>query len=125
MRVGVVYAEATRQVVTEFDVAEGTTAVEAVRRSGILGKFPGLDPDGGKIGIFGKVVPPEHPLNEGDRVEIYRPALGKPPKKSRDSGAEAAEQGNEEGTAAETAKPLSAKERAMAAKAKLAAKKGH
>ena len=34
-------------------------------------------------GIFGKLTPLDQILSEGNRVEIYRPALGKPPKKSR------------------------------------------
>ncbi|MBF0311619.1 MAG: RnfH family protein [Magnetococcales bacterium] len=82
MRVAVAYAEAKRQLLLEFDVSEGATAADAVKRSGILEKFPQIDLGVNKLGIFGKLVPVDQVLNAGDRVEIYRPAVGKPPKKS-------------------------------------------
>jgi putative ubiquitin-RnfH superfamily antitoxin RatB of RatAB toxin-antitoxin module len=52
----------------------GSTAAEAVAASGLQGC--------GKIGIFGKVVDPQTPLSDGDRVEIYRP-LALDPKEAR------------------------------------------
>jgi putative ubiquitin-RnfH superfamily antitoxin RatB of RatAB toxin-antitoxin module len=39
-----------------------------------------VNPD--SIGVFGKKVPPEQPLLNGDRVEIYRPLIADP-KESR------------------------------------------
>ncbi|NGZ05189.1 MAG: RnfH family protein [Magnetococcales bacterium] len=83
MKVAVAYAEDKRQVVLNLDVASGSTAEAAIRQSGILGRFPRLDLGVNKIGIFSKLVPLDQVLNEGDRVEIYRPAEGKPPKKER------------------------------------------
>ena len=82
MKVAVAYAEAKRQMVIETDVADGSSAEQAIRSSGILGKISDIDLSKNKIGIFGKVVPLEQVLADGDRVEIYRPAIGKPPKKS-------------------------------------------
>lgn len=81
MKVAVTYAEAKNQLVMEFEANEGITAIEAVERSGILKKFPSVDINNSKIGIFGKVVEPSRVVSPGDRIEIYRPALGKPPKK--------------------------------------------
>ncbi|MEO5331214.1 MAG: RnfH family protein [Magnetococcus sp. YQC-5] len=83
MKVEVAYAEANRQLVINVDVAEGATAKDAIQKSGILSKVPHIDLGVNKIGIFSKLVPVEQVLAEGDRVEIYRPALGKPPKKER------------------------------------------
>ncbi|MBF0126924.1 MAG: RnfH family protein [Magnetococcales bacterium] len=83
MKVAVAYAEAKRQLVLTVDVEAGATAGEAVRKSGILSRMPHLDLNVNKLGIFSKLVTVDQVLNEGDRVEIYRPALGKPPKKER------------------------------------------
>ncbi|MBF0159085.1 MAG: RnfH family protein [Magnetococcales bacterium] len=84
MRVAVTYAEPRKQMLLEFEVPEGYTAEQAIRRSGILGKCPQIDLAQQKIGIYSRLVPLEQVLQPGDRVEIYRPAVGKPPKKSRD-----------------------------------------
>jgi len=39
-------------------------------------------PHHGRFGVFGKRVGPDHPLADGDRVEIYRP-LAVDPKEAR------------------------------------------
>lgn len=83
MKVAVAYAEANRQLVLNMDVVEQTTAREAIEKSGILSKISHIDLNVNKIGIFSKIVPLEQVLADGDRVEIYRVAVGKPPKKDR------------------------------------------
>ncbi|MEO5346630.1 MAG: RnfH family protein [Magnetococcus sp. YQC-9] len=94
MKVAVAYAEDKRQVLFNLEVADGTTAEAAIRQSGVLVRFPTLDLGVNKIGIFSKIVTPDQVLAEGDRVEIYRPALGKPPKKERAAkGAAASDEG--------------------------------
>lgn len=72
MHISVTYAEPTKQRWLELEVAEQTSAEEAIRQSGILQQFPEIDLEENKIGIFGKVVKLQQPLKEGDRVEIYR-----------------------------------------------------
>ena len=57
---------------------EGTTALEAARRSGIEQKFEGLDLENAKLGIFGKAVSPTQVLKPYDRVEVYRPLIADP-----------------------------------------------
>ncbi|MBF0215253.1 MAG: RnfH family protein, partial [Magnetococcales bacterium] len=54
-----------------------------------------------KIGIFSKLVPLDQKLNDGDRVEIYRPAMGKPPKKERPAKGAAGAANPEEGAGEE------------------------
>ena len=78
MRISVTYAEPTRQRWLELEVAEESSAEEAIRLSGLLKQFPEIDLEENKIGIFGRVVKPEQPLKEGDRVEIYRPITADP-----------------------------------------------
>lgn len=76
--VEVVYAERARQWLVPLRVAAGTTAMAAIEASGLRLRIPGLDVDPGAIGVFGRVVPPETPLRDGDRVEIYRPLVADP-----------------------------------------------
>ncbi len=78
MKVEVAYARPDVQVILEVDVAEGTTAEEAVRSSGVLERFPEIDLSRQKIGVFGKVAPLSQTLREWDRVEIYRPLIADP-----------------------------------------------
>ncbi len=78
MKVEVVYALPHRQDVIEVDAPEGATALDAVHLSGVLEKHPEIDLKVNKLGIYAKLVKPEQPLREGDRVEIYRPLPRKP-----------------------------------------------
>jgi len=76
--VEVVYALPGDQLLVELSVAPGTTAREAIAQSGILARFPQIDPDRQKMGIFGRVVKADAVLQAGDRVEIYRPLIADP-----------------------------------------------
>jgi putative ubiquitin-RnfH superfamily antitoxin RatB of RatAB toxin-antitoxin module len=82
--VEVVYALPERQVLLELEVEEGTSARQAIERSGILRQFPQIDLARDGIGVFGKVVPLDAPLRDGDRVEIYRPLLADPKQARRE-----------------------------------------
>jgi uncharacterized protein len=82
LHVEVVYALPEKQVLIALDVEEGTTALQAIERSGILQQFPQPDPRRNGVGVFGRVVALDTPLKDGDRVEIYRP-LNADPKEMR------------------------------------------
>ncbi|MGM0766390.1 MAG: RnfH family protein [Pseudomonadota bacterium] len=84
IRVEVAYARPDKQEIIGLQVPTGTTALEAVKRSGIVEVFPEIDPDSNDMGIFGKAIkaPASHELREGDRVELYRP-LKIDPKQAR------------------------------------------
>jgi putative ubiquitin-RnfH superfamily antitoxin RatB of RatAB toxin-antitoxin module len=86
LRVEVVYALREEQVLIPLEVEEGTTAREAVERSGILQRLPGIDVAASPVGVFGRIVSADAPLREGDRVELYRP-LRAPPGDARRSRA--------------------------------------
>lgn len=96
--VEVAYALPDRQTILEVLVEPGTTAFQAVERSGIVREYPELDIEKAKMGIFGQALgtkglkpPREHELQAGDRVEIYRP-LQSDPKEVRRRRAEKAKQ---------------------------------
>ncbi len=78
--VEVVYALADKQKLLRLRVPYGTTVRQAVEQSGMAVHFPALDLANCPLGIFGKAVamPDERVLEEGERVEIYRPLIADP-----------------------------------------------
>ncbi|TAK82679.1 MAG: RnfH family protein [Betaproteobacteria bacterium] len=76
MEVEVVYALQEGADAVRLRVGPGVTAADAVRMSGILERHPEIDPN--KVGVYGRVVAPETPLADGDRVEVYRPLVMDP-----------------------------------------------
>jgi len=69
-------------VVIPLQVEAGTTVAEAIRRSGILQRCPGIDLDKHRMGIFSRAAAPDDKVADGDRIEIYR-ALRADPKELR------------------------------------------
>ncbi|QFY42479.1 RnfH family protein [Candidatus Methylospira mobilis] len=78
MNVGVCYAEADRQLWMRLEVPNDSSVLDAVTRSGILQRFPEIDLNVNKTGVYGKIVALDSPLKEGDRVEIYRAITADP-----------------------------------------------
>ncbi|MGZ8218361.1 RnfH family protein [Methylomagnum sp.] len=78
MNIGVCYAEADRQLWMRMEIPDGSSVKEAIQHSGILKRFPEIDLDTQKVGIFGKLVKLDAPIKEGDRIEIYRPIIADP-----------------------------------------------
>lgn len=88
-----VYAAIDRQVLMSVTVPPGTTVRAALLKSGIGQAFPELDLAECPVGIFGKVItdPGSRVVQDGDRVEIYRPLLADPKEVRRLRAAKAAE----------------------------------
>jgi putative ubiquitin-RnfH superfamily antitoxin RatB of RatAB toxin-antitoxin module len=78
MNVGVCYAELERQLWMRFEVPDESTVEQLIRSSGILQRFPEIDLDTQKVGIFGRLVKLDTVPREGDRIEIYRPITADP-----------------------------------------------
>jgi putative ubiquitin-RnfH superfamily antitoxin RatB of RatAB toxin-antitoxin module len=76
--VEVAYAKLDRQSVISLTLPIDSIAEQAISASGILLQFPEIDLSQQKIGIFGQVCKLDKPLNDGDRVEIYRPLQQNP-----------------------------------------------
>lgn len=66
----------------ELDLPKGATAAYAVQKSQLLGALDDALVDTLALGIRGRKIPPNHVLQEGDRVEICR-ALKVDPKVAR------------------------------------------
>ncbi|MGE8500420.1 MAG: RnfH family protein [Pseudomonas sp.] len=90
--VEVAYALADRQVLVRLAVPYGTTVLGAVEQSGLAASFPGLSIADSPLGIFGKSVakPAERVLEDGERVEIYRPLIADPKEVRKQRAAKAA-----------------------------------
>ena len=51
---------------------------QAIENSGLLQQFPEIDLETQKVGIFGKLTKLDAKLQEGSRIEIYRPITADP-----------------------------------------------
>ncbi len=90
IKIEVAYALPESQKIVEVEVAEGTLAIDAAKASGIEKFYPEVDIDAAKMGIFGKAIKPKtHIMQEGERIEIYRPLISDP-KASRKARADKA-----------------------------------
>ena len=78
LKVAVAYVGPETQVLRPMEVVPGTTARAAIADSGVLEQCPEIDLQRYKVGIYGRLVPLDQPLENGDRVEIYRPLIADP-----------------------------------------------
>jgi putative ubiquitin-RnfH superfamily antitoxin RatB of RatAB toxin-antitoxin module len=78
MNVGIAYANKKKQIWLKLDVPDGSTVREAIEYSGLLKQFPEIDLESQKIGIFGKLTKLDAVIEEGSRIEIYRPITADP-----------------------------------------------
>ncbi len=78
IRVEVSYALPEQQWLLTINVPENCRLAEAVERSGLNEKVPGGLPDGSRYGIWSKISPADAELQNGDRIEIYRPLIADP-----------------------------------------------
>ncbi|WP_342245306.1 RnfH family protein [Pseudomonas sp. OTU5201] len=93
IQVEVVYALAGCQHLLRLTFPRGINARDAVTHSGMELHFPELDLASCPLGIFGKALPKpeERLLDEGDRVEIYRPLIADPKEVRKQRAAKAAQ----------------------------------
>ncbi len=82
INIEVAYATPERQKIIACQVPAGISLLEAAKLSGISDIFPELNLDTADFGIWGKAKPGKTPVEEGQRIEIYRPLLADP-KESR------------------------------------------
>lgn len=78
IRVEVVYALPERQYLRALSLEEGCTVEQAITASGLLELRQDIDLQSNKVGIFSRPARLDDVLNDGDRVEIYRPLIADP-----------------------------------------------
>ena len=76
--VEVVYALPEKQYLRQVKLAEGSSVEQAIRASGLLELRHDIDLTQNKIGIYSRPVKLQDEVNDGDRVEIYRPLIADP-----------------------------------------------
>ncbi len=93
--VEVVFATVQRQVLLNLTVNAGTTVEQVIQQSGILRMFNDIDLAVNKVGIWSRTVKLTDVVQDGDRVEIYRPLIADP----KDMRKRRADKAKEEGRA--------------------------
>lgn len=88
--VEVAYALPQQQAVLKLDVPQGTQLRQAIEQSGILQRFPEIELDQCKVGIYGKLSSLDAVLRPRDRIEIYRPLQADPKEVRRQRAAQKA-----------------------------------
>jgi putative ubiquitin-RnfH superfamily antitoxin RatB of RatAB toxin-antitoxin module len=76
--VEVVYAEPQRAIERAYHLEVPATLGDALRRAAADPAFAGIDIEPAAVGVFGRIAEVGQALNNGDRVEIYRPLAADP-----------------------------------------------
>ena len=93
VNVEVVYAQSRQVHVIALAVTAGSTLEQAIRTSGILERCQEIDLSVHKVGVFSKLRQLNSQIQDGDRIEIYRPLVADP-KEARRRRAERQKDGN-------------------------------
>lgn len=94
INIEVAYALAHKQKINRLRVPVGTNARQAAMQSGLDMVFSGLDLSTVPLGVFSRSLPnpDDYQVQEGDRVELYRPLLADPKEARKQRAQKAAEQ---------------------------------
>ncbi|MFC3032255.1 RnfH family protein [Pseudoalteromonas fenneropenaei] len=95
IKVEVVFALPEKATCLHIEVPEGSSAEQVVMQSGILEKCPEIDPTNLSLGIWNRTCKGKQVVQEGDRIEIYRPLIADP----KDARRRRAEKAKDEGRA--------------------------
>lgn len=78
LNIEITYALPHQYYLKHLQVEVGTTIQSAILQSGILQQYKDIDLRENKVGIFSRPAKLTDVLQEGDRIEIYRPLLADP-----------------------------------------------
>lgn len=78
IRVEVVYALPERQYLRTVKLEQGSNVEQALLASGLLELRKDIDLKKNKFGIYSRPVKLADIVNDGDRIEIYRPLIADP-----------------------------------------------
>ena len=76
--VELIYIKPESQNYLRMDLIKGSNIEQAIHLSGLLERFPEIDLNVNKVGLFSKIQKLDTVLQSGDRIEIYRPLLADP-----------------------------------------------
>lgn len=78
IRVEVAYAYPNRFFLKSLELDAPTTVQNVILQSGVLQKHTDIDLRENKVGIFSRSVKLSDMVENGDRIEIYRPLIADP-----------------------------------------------
>lgn len=76
--VWVAYVGPTQQVLRRVESRGAMSVRDAIEQSNLIAQCPEIDLSINQVGIFGKLTRLDQILEDGDRVEIYRPLIADP-----------------------------------------------
>jgi len=82
--VTIVYALPEKAWIKSLTIRRGGTPVDLIEQSQLSSDFPEIKLEQLKFGVYGKTVDENYLLEEGDRLEIYRPIKADPKEVRRD-----------------------------------------
>lgn len=78
LNVEIVYALAQRSIAKALQVPSGASIADALLLAAADPEFRDVDLANAAVGIYGMVALRDQPLQDGDRIEVYRPLLEEP-----------------------------------------------
>lgn len=91
--VEVAYAYPERYFLKKIELEKAVSIQNVIVQSGILEKYTEIDLRTNKVGIFSRPAKLTDLVENGDRIEIYRPLLADPKEIRRKRAAEQAKKG--------------------------------
>ncbi|MBU3005963.1 RnfH family protein [Paraglaciecola arctica] len=89
----VAYATPEKQALLEVVIEQGTSVEQAIAASGIVKRFPEIDLEVLKVGIWNRTCKLSDLPKKGDRIEIYRPLIADPKEARRRRAEKAKDEG--------------------------------
>ena len=74
----IVYAHPQHSILKSLELERGATIADALAAVAGEPAFSGVDLENSPVGVFGRLARRDDTLNDGDRIEIYRPLLEEP-----------------------------------------------
>ncbi|HOP23616.1 MAG TPA: RnfH family protein [Gammaproteobacteria bacterium] len=97
INVEVAYALPEKQEIIKLQVNKKTTIEQAIKQSGLLEVYTAIDlfseDSANKVGIFSQIKSLDEIVNDGDRIEIYRPLIADPKEVRKKRAEQQREQG--------------------------------
>jgi uncharacterized protein len=78
LQIEIAYAEPQRAIVKALSLPSGSRVADALRLAALDPEFTGVDLANSALGIFGRPTRADQALQQGDRIEIYRPLAADP-----------------------------------------------
>lgn len=78
INVQVIYPLPSEQITFTVSVEQGSNAQQAIEASGILVKYPEIELKKNKLGVYSRLIKLDTVVEDGERIEIYRPLIADP-----------------------------------------------